>query len=246
MPTNMIRADIDLRSFYRWAGSRSMISRNAFDPGFAMHCLLTESFGRELAPKPFRVIIPRDRNGTCGTFYGYSASTAAELREASATYACPLQTKALPPSGFDSKAMPGSWRSGQRLGFEVLIRPVVRHARDSDEAGKEMREQDAFQWEAERHPKGEMKRTREQVYRDWLSERLELRGASLEEARLKSFQRVRVIRKLRTHASEGPDAVMQGTLTVTEPGKFTDLVANGVGRHRAYGYGMLLLRPSRE
>ena len=33
MITNMIRADIDLRTFYRWAGSRGMISRNAFDPG---------------------------------------------------------------------------------------------------------------------------------------------------------------------------------------------------------------------
>ena len=54
---------------------------------------------------------------------------------------------------------------------------------------------------------------------------------------------MRVVRKLRRHASEGPDAVIQGTLTVAEPGEFTDLVAHGVGRHRAYGYGMLLLRP---
>ena len=72
MTTNMIRADIDVRSFYRWAGSRGMISRTAFDPGFAMHCLLTESFGRDLAPKPFRVIIPRDRSRQSGILYGYA------------------------------------------------------------------------------------------------------------------------------------------------------------------------------
>ena len=239
MTTNMIRAGIDMRAFYRWAGSRGMISRNAFDPGFAMHCLLTESFGRDLAPKPFRVIIPRDRNRAHGTFYAYSGSTADELREAAAAFADPLQSKIISSSTMDNKTMPNSWRTGQRLGFEALIRPVVRCGRGSDRPGKE---RDAFQSEAERHPKGEMPRSREQVYRGWLFDRLALRGARLEEARLRSFQRVRVVRKLRKHASEGPDAVMQGTLEVTDPAMFADLVAGGVGRHRAYGYGMLLLR----
>ena len=241
MTTNMIRADIDLRAFYRWAGSRGMMSRNAFDPGFAMHCLLTESFGRDLAPKPFRIIIPRDRGRGNGTFYGYSTSTAGELRDAAQAFACPLQSRALPADSIDSKTMPDAWRTGQRLGFEALIRPVVRCARGSASAGKE---RDAFQAEAERHPKGEMPRKREEVYRDWLSARLDQYGALLEEARLRSFQRVRVVRKLRARASEGPDAVMQGTLEVVDPTKFTGLVARGVGRHRAYGYGMLLLRPA--
>ena len=241
MTTNMIRADIDLRSFYRWAGSRGMISRNAFDPGFAMHCLLTESFGRDLAPKPFRVIIPRDRNRAPGTFYAYSTSPAEDLRDTAQTFACPLQSKILPPSSIDGKTMPDTWRTGQRLGFEVLIRPVVRCARGSEMAGKE---RDAFQAEAERHPKGEMPRNREDVYVDWLSDKFARRGARLEEARLRSFQRVRVVRKLRKHASEGPDAVMQGTIEVTDPAEFAKLVADGVGRHRAYGYGMLLLRPA--
>ena len=241
MSTNMIRADIDLRSFYRWSGSRGMISRNAFDPGFAMHCLLTESFGRDLAPKPFRVIIPRVRGRASGTLYAYSTSTAEELRDAAQAFACPLQSKALPADSIDSKTMPGSWRVGQRLGFEALIRPVVRHGRGSARAGKET---DAFQAEAECHPKGEMQRKREDVYRDWLSARLGQCGAHLEEARLRSFQRVRVVRKLRTRASEGPDAVIQGTLEVVDPTKFSGLVARGVGRHRAYGYGMLLLRPA--
>ncbi len=241
MTTNMIRADIDLRSFYRWAGSRGMISRNAFDPGFAMHCLLTESFGRDLAPKPFRVIIPRDRNRDPGTFYAYSTSPAEDLRDTAQTFACPLQSKILPPSSIDGKTMPDTWRTGQRLGFEVLIRPVVRCGRGSDRPGKE---RDAFQAEAERHPKGEMPRNREDVYVDWLSDKFARRGARLEEARLRSFQRVRVVRKLHKHASEGPDAVMQGTLEVTDPAEFAKLVADGVGRHRAYGYGMLLLRPA--
>ena len=71
--TQMIRADIDVRAFYRWAGSRGMIGRNAFDPGFAMHCLLTESFGA-MAPKPFRIMIPRDRAANTGSYTGTQAS----------------------------------------------------------------------------------------------------------------------------------------------------------------------------
>ena len=42
---------------------------------------------------------------------------------------------------------------------------------------------------------------------------------------------------------EGPDATVHGTMTVTDPTAFARLLAHGVGRHRAYGYGMLLLRP---
>ena len=238
--TRMIRADIDLRAFYRWAGARGMISRNVFDPGFAMHCLLVESFG-DNAPKPFRISMPRGRSRTYGTLYGYSYSGVEELRMAALTFACPLQSQVLPASRIDGKPMPTSWRKGLRLGFEILIRPVVRCARGSENAG---RERDAFQAEAERHPKGRMKRNREEVYSNWLSDRLGRRGARLEEARLISFQRVRVVRKLRWPASEGPEAVMRGSIIVTEPSQFTDLVARGIGRHRAYGYGMVLLRPA--
>ena len=36
---------------------------------------------------------------------------------------------------------------------------------------------------------------------------------------------------------------MRGTLTITDPVEFGSLLANGIGRHKAYGYGMLLLRP---
>ena len=40
-----------------------------------------------------------------------------------------------------------------------------------------------------------------------------------------------------------PDATLQGTLAVVDSGAFQALLARGVGRHRAFGFGMLLLRP---
>jgi CRISPR system Cascade subunit CasE len=43
-----------------------------------------------------------------------------------------------------------------------------------------------------------------------------------------------------------PDAVFTGTLVVARPAEFMGLLARGIGRHRAFGYGMLLLRPPRR
>jgi CRISPR system Cascade subunit CasE len=41
---------------------------------------------------------------------------------------------------------------------------------------------------------------------------------------------------------ERPNVVLEGTLRVTDADAFRALLARGVGRHRAFGFGMLLLR----
>lgn len=234
----MVRAEVNARDFQRWMGMRRLQ-----DPDHAMHCLLTECFG-DLAPRPFRVILPRGNSAAC--LYGYGQSGADELREAAAICADPLQASIIPASTMDTKPMPTEWRTGKRLGFEVRIRPIIRKSRGS---GREEAELDAFQVKAETFSRGEMPYSREQVYSDWLSDQLtRIGGASLdvERTRLVSFQRTRAVRKLHRRYNEGPDAVMRGILTVTDSAAFDGLLARGIGRHRAYGYGMLLLRPARE
>jgi CRISPR system Cascade subunit CasE len=250
----MVRAEISVRDFHRWMGSKRLQ-----DPDHAMHCLLTECFG-ELAPRPFRLITPR--GGSSGVLYGYGLAGADALREAAGICADPLQARIMPAGKLDSKAMPSQWEAGKRLGFEIRIRPVVRLLKDpsirtvnppnvrhfregENRPGKEC---DAFQWEAVQYPKGEMPHSREDVYARWLSAQLDRRGgASLdpEETKLASFQRTRAVRKLHKRHSEGPDAIMRGVLTITDADAFANLLAQGIGRHRAYGYGMLLLRPAR-
>lgn len=59
-----------------------------------------------------------------------------------------------------------------------------------------------------------------------------------------AFQPTRAVRKMHKRYSEGPDAVLRGELVITDAAKFTELLASGIGRHKAYGYGMLLLRPA--
>ena len=250
----MVRAEVSVRDFQRWMGTRRLQ-----DPDHAMHCLLTECFG-DLAPRPFRLMTAR--GAATASLYGYGAVDAEALRDASDAFACPLQARIIPAAGIASKPMPSEWRKDKELGFEIRVRPVVRLERDTsripsdvqrsfNEGGlREGKECDAFLYEAIRHPeKGTMKRTREQVYGDWLAGQLHRRGGAeldRDSTKLTSFQRTRAHRNLRRRHSEGPDAVMRGALKVTDTEDFNRLLANGIGRHRAYGYGMLLLRPARR
>ena len=236
-PLQMIRSEIDVREFQRWMGIRRLQ-----DPDHAMHCLLTEIFGKDLAPKPFRLITPR--GGRRGCLYGYTPTGVADLRAAAEIYADPQQLRALNLSSLDSKPMPTHWQPGKRLGFELRVRPVIRKSRRNERPGAEV---DAFQAQADTFPEGAMPYSREQVYARWLSGRLDRSGgANLDQTqtRMISFQRTRAVRRLRARHVEGPDAVMRGVLTITESAGFANLLAHGIGRHLAYGYGMLLLRPA--
>ena len=262
----MVRGDVDLREFNRWMGSRRFQ-----DPDHAMHCLLKECFGdfytnktpAGIAPQPFRLVATR--GASVGCLYGYTRVDADALRESAAICACPLQARVLPADRIDDKPMPTEWRVGLRLGFEVRVRPIVRLRKDLSrvppdklrlfrtrpgeaDAPRPGKECDVFQWEAlDSSATLGMTRTREEVYVDWLDKQFERRGGAVLdkcETKLVSFQRTRAVRKLHRRYSEGPDALMRGELEITDGAKFSKLLADGIGRHRAYGYGMLLLRPA--
>lgn len=235
----MIRAEVELRQFQRWMGTRRLV-----DPDHAAHSLLTECFG-ELAPRPFRLITPR--HGTTGVLYGYGTANDAALREQARICADPLQSRVLPAERIDTKPMPTTWQVGRRVGFETRIRPVVRRSRrgNNPNAG----ERDAYQIEADQYPPDGMKRSRENVYIEWLTNQLEQLGGALldpQHTELVSFRRKTATYKLHGPSSEGPDATIRGVTSITNSDAFTQLLARGVGRHRAYGYGMLLLRPARQ
>lgn len=234
-PLQMLRAEVPLRDFQRWMGARRLN-----DVDHATHCLLVECFG-EFAPKPFRLIMPR--GGSVGVLYGYGTATAEVLCEQAAVNADPLQARIVPGATIDTKPMPSTWRVGRRLGFEARIRPIARRSTRGGAAGGE---RDAFQMEAALHLPGGMQRTREEVYAAWLSRELDRRGGArleTETATLVSFRRTRSTYRSGGRPTEGPDAIMRGSLTITDGSAFNDLLARGVGRHRTYGYGMLLLRP---
>ena len=85
------------------------------------------------------------------------------------------------------------------------------------------------------------------MYLEWLQARFEHKGGAVldvSRTKLVSFSRTHVVRKLHQRYSEGPDALMRGELEITDGAKFGETLESGIGRHRSYGYGMLLLRPA--
>lgn len=240
MSLHLVELPLSLRALNLWSGNRRLGS----DEGTALHHLLGETFG-PAALQPFRLMIaPRAQSGT---LYAYASADAYTLRRQALASLTPANAAVISLDRLRSLPRPATvWTTGQRLGFDLRLRPVVRLASDlsgSDEVGapvslRKGAEVDAFLATVLR----DRPATREDAYMNWLADRL-ASAAVLDRAasQLASFQRTRVMRNGRW--IEGPDAVVHGTLTVTDPAAFADLLARGVGRHRSYGYGMLLLRP---
>ena len=257
MTTHLIHAPIDMRKFNRWAGKRTgkkgLIQYGSFDAGYALHVLLSAMFGKSVL-QPFRLFSSERRRNA--TLYGYASVDDVELRRTADATATPDCLDVVNPSEMRSKRMPPNFERGRRLGFDLRLRPVRRLHRElaDDQLDRPLHkgaEVDAFRLEVIRKfPSGwsdpvtasvKAGVTRESVYREWLSERFG-DAAAVKECSLVSFKRTRAVRG-NGKGPEGPDTILHGTLIVSNQEKFGEILRNGIGRHRAYGYGMLLLRP---
>lgn len=158
--------------------------------------------------------------------------------------------------------------AGLRAGFRVRVCPVVRtrrfgdRERPVDRQGKP-RPVEVDAWLAHRHTSGgfppdgsdmpfahsaKVWAEREQVYGDLLTRELAREGGVVVEEgpRLVAFQRTLMRRGGGTRQLiERPDATMEGVLRVVDPGQFWARLRRGIGRHRAFGFGTLLLRAPR-
>jgi CRISPR system Cascade subunit CasE len=239
MSLHLVELPLNLADLHGWAAKRGL-AKSLFDEGLALHHFLGEVFGPAVL-QPFRLMVaPR---ATRATLYAYSAAPAETLAQTAMTLAAPSERALLALEHI--RSLPRSadiWHTGQRLGFDLRLRPVVRLAsplKTDTEAFTKGAEIDAFLADTLRNDQA---RTREEVYLDWLDTRLSP-AAELERetTRLHKFQRQTVLRGGRR--LDGPDATIHGTMTIKDPAGFSELLARGVGRHRTYGYGMVLLRP---
>ncbi len=237
------------------------------DPGYLWHRALRDAFGT-LAPQPFRYFdsspkqVPGDDLGTQPLrLLGYGPAGEDRLREA-LTLAAPDLDRVFPPDRIRSKELPLPFAGCRRLAFETRVCPIAR-TRSSD--GSRQRELDAFV----HHALGiadEPRPEREPVYRAWLADRLAAAGGRLVAARMTAFRLSPLVRRrhaspaARTPTEDGParrllatsrraaarrpEVVFEGVLEVTDPDRFAFGLARGIGRHRAFGFGMLLLRPA--
>ena len=259
MTLQMLRLSVDMNALAQYAAERGFMHKRGHDEGRVLHHLLVETFGKidgtdpqgnsikRGAFQPFRLMASRYG----ASLYGYSTLALETMHEAARTFALPEALSILSLDKMQAKAMPETWGDSQILGFDLRTLPVVRlnsgispSARQPDgwQAGAEV---DAFLAHVLRQAPDTdptmQEATREGTYLDWLAARLapaaELIGGS---TRLVRFRRIRTDRNC---LGEAPEAVFHGSLRVTNPSLFAQMLARGVGRHCAYGFGMLLLRP---
>lgn len=209
------------------------------DLGYAVHGWLRAAVG-DLSPNVFRLI--EQRSGAL-RLLGYAKSDIGTMQEHAHRFADPLAMNVCDWSNAASKVIGDiAWHPGQALSFELRACPVVR--------GKQG-ERDVFL--AQLPANGEATPSnRAGVYRGWLSKRLGDAAQLDDDAfRLQAFRLVSTWRQ-GTRTSGGgrtgrrvvrPDALLSGRLTVKETEAFRHLLHRGLGRHRAFGFGMLLVRP---
>lgn len=253
MSLYLVHIPCDMRYLKLWGARRNLIAKGIFDEGFALHKLLSESFGARVL-QPFRLF--SSVRGRQGSIYAYCNTNASELRDLAQSFAFPEVHKVIDLNLLSSKKMPSQLRDKQRLGFDIRVRPIRRSRLEFDsrsgtqgERRSSRSEIDSYAWERNRSNSNRQgytsnqELTRELVYRNWMLERLGS-AAILEGCSLHSFKRSTVIRG-DFSLTEGPDVILHGTVSVQDSDRFKHLLKNGVGRHRAFGYGMLLLRPPR-
>lgn len=254
MTVHMVHAPIDVGALMRWTGDRKLIRRGTFDDGWALHTLLSGMFGKGVL-QPFRMFWSDQRR--TGTIYAYTSQDRRSLQETARMVAPPEYCSIIRPERICTKQMPQVFRSGQRFGFDLRARPVRRVQEDvrdtrHDKVVKKGSEVDAYWLERLRMPEDgtaasspraaeEAPVRRERCYHEWLSARV-ANAAEVKACRIRSFRRAKAIRG--RGIVEGPDVVLHGELVLGDTDGFAKVLRHGVGRHKAYGYGMLLLRPA--
>ncbi len=239
MSLRLLRFDPDPQRAGTWMAAERLAVRGVSeaDDGYGWHALLAAAFG-EAAPKPFRVVA---RPGRAPQLLAYGVTPLSDLRLHAGDFADPLVVAALRLSAAEEKPMP-SFATGRRLGFEVRLRPTLRRDRAGDR--DRSAEIDVYIAARDAAPPGEPP-DRAAVYAAWLADRLGA-AARMESARVLELRRHRLVRRDRARdlrTVEGHSVSFAGTLRVTDEAAFAGLLARGVGRHRAFGFGMLLLRP---
>jgi CRISPR system Cascade subunit CasE len=232
---NILQITLRPDRLLRFAAAQGIARAEDEDLGYACHAWLRAMFG-ELAPKPFRLF--EAAAGKPARLLAYSTAGDDALRKHARSFAEPLAHAAWDEEGIAGRPMPDDWQPGRRLGFEVLVCPMSR--RDDSE-------KDVFLRRIDLAP--DAPHDRAQVYAEWFAKQV-APAARLISARLDGFRRIRLLRRSaaagggrRLVTLERPHALIAGELAIEQPETFAALLARGVGRHRAFGYGMLLLRP---
>lgn len=224
---DIVRAVRHLQAFF----TRGQLA----DDSLVLKSMLTEAFGGPVI-RPWAVHAIRDERVV---IVGYASIPADEANERRALSLPSIQASVDVALG---AALP-DLKKGQSYRFALRLVPTIRVTKK--ETGSRYGERDAFLAEADRVGVG-AGLTRDEVYQRYLVERLP--GAEVMQCRLSGFRLTRFVRPRiggRWASKTMPEAVLEGTLKVVDRQALIAVITRGIGRQRAYGYGMLRLQPDR-
>lgn len=238
---NLVRMEIDVPALFRFAKGHKLLQSRNDDDGYLLHAWLAAAFG-PLAPKPFWF---DERHAT---LWGYTQAGADQMLDHLQSFADPRTYAAMKPDTLHSKPLPQCWRPGLRVLLQTRLCPVTRHGGE---------EKDAFLWALDAwdaaqalHREAE-KPTRESVYCQWFVRQVDPQAAQLEAVRLVGLRaRVAMVRPDRSADSsrlrviERPEASVEAVATVQNGDAFAQMLERGIGRHRAFGFGMVRVLPA--
>ena len=241
---HMIRLDLSTPRLFALMRAQRLPLQQV-DLGYAIHCQMAALFG-ELIPKPF-AIEAADR---LVKVLGYCSAPIEELESRARAIGDPLAYSLVDWTTAASKPMPSTWSKGQRLHFAVEVCPTVRKSKAGEyhRAGAEV---DAFLARCWAVGDPSLPIDRAETYAAWLRQRIDtMEGATILEVQMTMFKRQRMTRltqggQRRAVVSDRPQTRLEGVLEVTDAQAFTRLLRRGVGRHRAFGLGMMLLMQGR-
>jgi CRISPR system Cascade subunit CasE len=240
----MIQMQADQHRLYQWASQEGL---NTEDAGYLVHAAMRAALG-QASPQPFSL----QPGGTRGqlSILGYSPFPREYVLGQRQAYASPLLAEAFPEEEILAKAMPERWPGGREFRFSLTACPVRRQTTVKD-GRRKTTEKDAFLVACDHQAPEDPPLERAPVYLGWLKDELARnQAAELVRARLTGFQLVRLVRRSRRPGKavrlpgqgQRPQASFEGRLRVESGLAFGELLARGVGRHRAFGYGMILLK----
>ncbi len=242
-PIHLVKVPLRAEKLIAVARARGLPVRE-IDEGYLAHVVLRELW-QDKAPSPFVI----RGSGRTLEAWGYGRSDAATLIDHAAVFGDPSLLVAVGDvHSIASKSMP-RFERGRQLGFVLRACPVVRlaGARNGHRAGAEV---DAFLARCFTVGK-EAAVSRENVYREWLTgamSRSAVTGVSVTRVGIAGMSRERLVR--RTHEEtrssgrlERPDVRFEGEMVVEDGDRLLAYLGHGVGRHRAFGFGALMLTP---
>jgi CRISPR system Cascade subunit CasE len=232
--SHLVHFHVNQRAFGVWAAKRGLSGRGEFDAHHAMHVLLSALFGKGML-QPYRLF--QQRMGPWSV-YGHSAMSAEELAKNAELVGTPEMLSVIELGDMRGKRLPAEVEAGRRIGFEIRLSPTTRaDGREQDAWVSRMKQAAPADGELLERPA----LTREEAYGAWFARRL-AGAAELEVVRMTAFRQASMLRSGKRFTA--PETVLQGTLRVTDPDAFRTLYENGIGRGKAYGFGLLLLRPA--